>query len=66
MATLHRLLETESSFLEKQLVRSLEYKDRGAHGPDVDIISPGCAISPLSPSGNIKAMAEAIHTWFER
>jgi len=32
----------------------------------VDIISPGCAISPLSPSGNIKAMAEAIRAWFER
>jgi [methyl-Co(III) methanol-specific corrinoid protein]:coenzyme M methyltransferase len=32
----------------------------------VDIISPGCAISPLCPSGNIKAMSEAIHTWFGR
>lgn len=32
----------------------------------VDIISPGCAISPSCPSVNIKAMSEAIHTWYER
>jgi [methyl-Co(III) methanol-specific corrinoid protein]:coenzyme M methyltransferase len=31
----------------------------------VDIISPGCAISPLCPSENIKAMSEAIRTWEE-
>jgi [methyl-Co(III) methanol-specific corrinoid protein]:coenzyme M methyltransferase len=29
----------------------------------VDIISPGCAISPLCPSENIKAMSEAILAW---
>jgi MtaA/CmuA family methyltransferase len=29
----------------------------------VDIISPGCAISPLCPSRNIKAMSEAIVAW---
>ena len=29
----------------------------------VDIISPGCAISPQCPSANIKAMSEAIVAW---
>lgn len=29
----------------------------------VDIISPGCAISPRCPSANIKAMSEAIVAW---
>lgn len=29
----------------------------------VDIISPGCAISPRCPSANIKAMSEAIIAW---
>jgi [methyl-Co(III) methanol-specific corrinoid protein]:coenzyme M methyltransferase len=29
----------------------------------VDIISPGCAISPQCPSANIKAMSEAINAW---
>lgn len=32
----------------------------------VDIISPGCAISPCCPSENIRAMSEAIHTWKEK
>jgi [methyl-Co(III) methanol-specific corrinoid protein]:coenzyme M methyltransferase len=32
----------------------------------VDIISPGCAISPLCPSANIKAMSEAILAWEEK
>jgi MtaA/CmuA family methyltransferase len=31
----------------------------------VDIISPGCAISPKCPSANIKAMSEAIIAWKE-
>jgi [methyl-Co(III) methanol-specific corrinoid protein]:coenzyme M methyltransferase len=32
----------------------------------VDIISPGCAISPLCPSENIKAMSKAILAWEDK
>jgi len=32
----------------------------------VDVISPGCAISPRCPSANIKAMSEAIIAWKDK
>ena len=32
----------------------------------VDVISPGCAISPRCPSPNIKAMSEAIIAWKDK
>lgn len=43
--------------IEEQVVEALR--------AGVDIISPGCAISPLCPNANIKAMSTAIARWYE-
>lgn len=32
----------------------------------IDIISPGCAVSPLCPTENLKALASGIRTWCAR
>jgi uroporphyrinogen-III decarboxylase len=41
--------------IERQVVRNLE--------AGVDMISPGCAISPECPDANLLAMAQAIDRW---
>jgi [methyl-Co(III) methanol-specific corrinoid protein]:coenzyme M methyltransferase len=52
------LLNGTPADIESQVHENLE--------AGVDIIGPGCAISPLCPSANIRAMSEAIHSWHER
>lgn len=52
------LLTGSPEVIKTQVVEDLE--------AGVDIISPGCAISPLCPSANIRAMSEAIHTWKDK
>jgi len=41
--------------IERQVIQNLE--------AGVDIISPGCAISPNCPNGNLRAMRNAIDRW---
>lgn len=43
--------------IEKQVIECLE--------AGVDIISPGCAISPECPNSNLKAMSKAIEKWMK-
>ncbi len=52
------LLTAEPEVIEKQVFECLE--------AGVDIISPGCAISPKCPNSNLKAMSEAIKKWTKR
>jgi len=49
------LLMAQPEEIRRQVVRCLE--------AGVDVISPGCAISPACPNANLLAMAEAIERW---
>lgn len=49
------LLMAAPEEIERQVVLNLE--------AGVDIISPGCAISPQCPNGNLLAMSRAIERW---
>jgi len=49
------LLTGKPEVIEKQVFKCLK--------ADVDIISPGCAISPKCPNSNLKAISEAIKKW---
>ncbi|MFB0522333.1 MAG: uroporphyrinogen decarboxylase family protein [Candidatus Bathyarchaeia archaeon] len=49
------LLTAKPEVVERQVIENLE--------AGVDIISPGCAISPKCPNSNLKAMSEAIKKW---
>jgi [methyl-Co(III) methanol-specific corrinoid protein]:coenzyme M methyltransferase len=44
------LLRAQPDEIERQVIKNLE--------AEVDIISPGCAISPECPNRNLKALAE--------
>ena len=49
------LLMADPAEIEEQVIENLE--------AGVDIISPGCAVSPKCPNANLRAMAEAIGRW---
>ena len=49
------LLLSDPEEIERQVIENLE--------AGVDIISPGCAISPKCPNVNLRAMAKAIREW---
>jgi [methyl-Co(III) methanol-specific corrinoid protein]:coenzyme M methyltransferase len=49
------LLTATPEVIERQVIENLE--------AGVDIISPGCAISPECPNSNLKAMSETIKKW---
>lgn len=49
------LLRAKPEEIEKQVIENIE--------AGVDIISPGCAISPECPNANFQAMAKAIRRW---
>jgi [methyl-Co(III) methanol-specific corrinoid protein]:coenzyme M methyltransferase len=51
------LLNGTSDEIERQTIRCL---DAG-----IDIISPGCALSPECPNDNLRAMSTAIEKWYE-
>jgi len=51
------LLISKPEEIERQVFESLE--------AGVDIISPGCAISPKCPNSNLKAMSRAIEKWIK-
>ncbi len=50
------LLRAQPEAIEKQVVEDIE--------AGVDIISPGCAISPECPNSNLRAMSEAVRNHF--
>ena len=50
------LLRANPEVIEKQVIENIE--------ADVDIISPGCAVSPECPNANFQAMADAIKKWY--
>jgi MtaA/CmuA family methyltransferase len=52
------LLLGEPAEIERQVVANLE--------AGIDIISPGCAISPKCPNANLQAMVRAVARWYER
>ncbi len=52
------LLMAKPEVIERQVIENLE--------AGVDIISPGCAISPTCPNSNLKAMSKAIKRWMEK
>ena len=52
------LLMASPDVIERQVVENLE--------AGVDIISPGCAISPTCPNSNLTAMSRAIERWVDR
>jgi len=43
--------------IERQVAENLE--------AGVDIISPGCAVSPLCPTENLLALASGIDKWYQ-
>lgn len=49
------LLYAEPSEIERQVIENLQ--------GGVDIISPGCAISPLCSNRNLRAISEAVEKW---
>lgn len=51
------LLTSKPEVIEKQVIENLE--------AGVDIISPGCAISPKCSNSNLKAMSQAIKKWIK-
>jgi [methyl-Co(III) methanol-specific corrinoid protein]:coenzyme M methyltransferase len=51
------LLLGQPADIERQVFANLE--------AGVDIISPGCAISPRCPNVNLRAMVEAVLKWHQ-
>ncbi len=52
------LLRAKPEEIEREVIENLQ--------ADVDIISPGCAVSPECPNINFQAMAKAIRNWSKR
>ncbi len=52
------LLNATPETIEKQVFENLE--------AGIDMIGPGCAVSPLCPNVNLRAMAEIIEKWSRR
>lgn len=52
------LLIAKPEVIERQVIENLE--------AEVDIISPGCAISPECPNANLRVMSKAIEKWMKK